>query len=82
MANVSFEVRRFPCMPKPIEKKALVSKSEILANGGSFYRFSINGCSSSAELEEYLLSQYGLSEGTIISAIDVMSETEDQKDTV
>lgn len=49
MANVSFEVRRFPCMPKPIEKKAMVSKSEILAKGGNFYKFSINGCSSSAE---------------------------------
>jgi len=79
MANVSFEVRRFPCMPKPIEKKAMVSKSEILAKGGNFYKFSINGCSSSAELEEYLLIQYGLSEGTIISAIDVLSETEDKK---
>jgi len=79
MANVSFEVRRVPCMPKPLEKKAIASKSEILANGGSFYRFSINGCSSSTELEDYLLNQYGLSEGSIISAIEVLSETEDEK---
>jgi len=77
MENVFFEVQRIPCMPKPIEKKAVASKSKILADGGNFYRFSINGCSCSAELEEYLLNQYGLSEGSIISAIEVLSETSD-----
>ncbi|MRR55455.1 MAG: hypothetical protein EG822_13255 [Deltaproteobacteria bacterium] len=79
-ARVSFDVRRFPCIPKPTNRKAATTKSEILARGGSFYRFSINGCSSSIELEEYLLKQFGLSENSILSAIDVLSEATDQED--
>lgn len=77
MNQISFEVKRYPCIPKPCVRKALTAKSKILIRGGSFYRFSINDCTSTHELVEYLLDTYGLSEGVILEAIDRMSEVVD-----
>jgi len=77
MNQISFEVQRYPCIPKPCARKALAAKSKILLRGGSFYRFSIEGCASTFELVEYLLETFGLSEGSILDAIDSMSEVVD-----
>lgn len=77
MSNISFDVLRYPCIPKPCARKAMSAKSEILSRGGSFYKFSIDGCVSTSELVEYLLGKYGLSERTILDAIDSMSEVFD-----
>jgi hypothetical protein len=77
MNQISFVVQRYPCIPKPSARKALAAKSKILLRGGSFYRFSIDGCVSTLELVEYLLGTYGLSEGSILDAIDSMSEVVD-----
>jgi hypothetical protein len=77
MNQVSFKILRIPCIPKPRERKAIEAKSKILSRGGCFYRFSIDGCTGTTELVEYLLERYGLSEGTILDAIDGMANVSD-----
>jgi len=77
MNQISFEIQRYPCIPKPCARKALAAKSKILSRGGSFYRFSIEGCICTTELVEYLLEKYGFSERTILDAVDSMSEVVD-----
>lgn len=79
MNQISFEVQRFPCIPKPSTRKAMSAKSKILLSGGSFYKFSIDGCICTTDLVEYLLEKYGLSEGAILDAIDCMSEVTDNE---
>ncbi|MHC1698877.1 MAG: hypothetical protein AB9919_12620 [Geobacteraceae bacterium] len=77
MNQFSFIVQRVPCIPKPHARKAIEAKSKILSRGGCFYRFSIDGCTGTSELVEYLLEQYGLSERTILDAIDSMANVSD-----
>jgi len=79
MDNILFEVVRCPCIPNPSTRKAILAKSKILLSGGSFYRFSIDGCVGTTELVEYLLEKFGLSEGAILDAIDSMSEVADNE---
>ncbi len=74
MNSITFEVQRYPCIPNPCSRKARAAKSTILALGGSFYRFSINGCSNVADFEIYLQEKFGLGEGVILNAIEAMSE--------
>lgn len=77
MSIISFDVLRSPCIPKPCARKAMLAKSKILSRGGSFYRFSIEGCICTTELVDYLLEKYGLSERTILDAVDSLSEVAD-----
>lgn len=79
MNQISFKVKRYPCIPKPSTRKALTAKSKILLRGGSFYRFSIDYCGSTLELVEYLVDTYGLSEGMVLDAIDSMSKVVDDE---
>lgn len=74
MEEIHFEIRRFPCIPNPRDRKAKAAKLLILSQGGSFFRFSIDGYSNVTDLLKYLQDKFSLGEGTILDAIDGMAE--------
>jgi hypothetical protein len=75
MENIVFKIHREPCVPNPCYRDAKKAKDKISSLGGRFYRFSINGCSATADLERHLIEAYGLSESAVNDALDMMAET-------
>lgn len=75
MKDLIFRIHREPCVPNPCYRDAKAAKEKISSLGGRFYRFSINGCTSTADLEKYLIEQYGLSESASSDALEAMAET-------
>jgi hypothetical protein len=70
-----FKIQREPYNPRPASKDSRTAKDEILAAGGTIFIFSVNGCSNIAQLETYLIDEYGLSDPYIVKALDVMAST-------
>lgn len=70
-----FNIKREPYNPKPVSKDSRKAKDEILGAGGTIFIFSVNGCSNTAQLETYLLEEFGLSDSYIEKALDVMALT-------
>jgi hypothetical protein len=75
MQEIEFQIKREPYNPRPASKDSRTGKDEILAAGGTIFIFSINGCSSIAQLEAHLIDEYGLSDSCIEKTIDVMAST-------
>ena len=75
MKDLIFRIHREPYIPNPCYRDAKAAKEKISSLGGKFYRFSINGWSSTADLERYLVEQYGLSESVVRDALEEMAET-------
>lgn len=75
MKNLAFKIHREPCVPNPCYRDARTAKGKISSLGGRFYRFFINGCATTADLERHLLEEYGLSESAVHDALDTMAET-------
>ncbi len=75
MNDLIFRIHREPCVPNPCYRDAKAAKEKISSLGGRFYRFSINGCASTAKLERYLVEQYGLSESAVGDILETMAET-------
>jgi len=70
-----FKIRRESYNPRPSSKDSRSAKDEILSIGGTIFIFSVNGCSSIEELENYLLNEYGFSDAYITKALNVMGST-------
>jgi len=75
MMNLAFKIHREPCVPNPCNRNARTAKEKISSLGGRFYRFFINGCATTADLERHLIEGYGLSESAVHDALDIMAET-------
>lgn len=75
MKNLAFRIHREPCVPNPCYRDARTAKEKISSLGGRFYRFFINGCATTADLERQLIEEYGLSESAVHDALDIMAET-------
>lgn len=75
MKDLIFRIHREPCVPNPCYRDAKAAKEKISSMGGRFYRFSINGCISTAELERHLVERHGLSESAANDALEAMAET-------
>jgi hypothetical protein len=75
MQNLAFNIHREPCVPNPCCSDARRAKEKISSLGGRFYRFFINGCVTTTDLERHLIEEYGLSESAVHDALDTMAET-------
>lgn len=75
MKNIVFKIHREPCIPNPCYRDARTAKQKISSLGGRFYRFFVNGCVTTADLERHLIEEYGLSESAVHDALDIMAET-------
>lgn len=73
--DLIFRIHREPCVPSPCYRDAKAAKEKISSLGGRFYRFSINGCTCTADLERYLIEQYGFNESAACDALEAMAET-------
>jgi hypothetical protein len=70
-----FRIKREPYNPRPVSKDCRIARDEILASGGTIFIFSVNDCSSIAQLEAYLIDEYGLSDPCVAKALDTMAST-------
>lgn len=73
--DLIFRIHREPCVPNPCYRDAKAVKEKISSLGGRFYRFSINGCTSTSDLERYLIEQFGFNESAAGDALEAMAET-------